>query len=421
MAKKDYPAWDDLNKKQRKLALAKWHERKDANDPDKKREAFLNEEISPGLTRRDLRRDTRSAAILKYGEADRQLKAQPARINDWFGQYKQAIAQARNAAVGNDPTAIGGYYGAAAQGVQNLQTGLTQAAQEQWAGQQAAMATDAQQRGANVDPVLAEQAKNAAGVRAGLTAGVGATVLGQAANEAAYLGRRRANADLGRVGALRENALARQELAQERGAFKADYRRQARADAIKNYLNQVAAESLITDRVADNARADTSLANTIANTRADNRRSGSQWANTLNRYGYTNGEWKNMSQAEREAARKAADAKTSDGKDRWGNTPKQRDAAQDSWNEAWRYAQTYGKHLDNEGELYDFLLSKDVNSTFARAAAYAQFHGRRLGKYKNTLRKRGVSKFPSPKASTGGGATGAAPAAPDGSGGSRPT
>lgn len=334
---KDYPAYGDLTKKQKKLALAKWHERKDAKDPAKRREAFLAEEVAPGLTRGQLRQDTRTAAQLRFGQEQRQLNRLPGRVDDWFGQYQQTIRDAQAAQQGN--------YQGAIQGVKDLQAGLTQTAKDAWAGQQAEMAADAARRGATVDPELADVAHNAANVRAAQLAGFAAQLTGQGANENAYLSRRDVNAEVGRVGALRQVASQQRDLAREKGAFKSEYRSNARGEAIKNYLNQVAAESLIQDRLADNERDKT--ADRINDANADATRKGTQgrWANSLNKYGYTNAQWRNMSPAEQKAARdKAEKDKGSEKDDKWG-TQSQQNTAKDKID----YAVSAAKRLKAAG------------------------------------------------------------------------
>lgn len=304
------PKWDDLNADQRKLAIAKWHERREKSKPakDKPKGPDLSREVAPGLTLGELRRQTRTAAQLRYGEEQRLLAHQPGRINNWFDQYQQAIKGAQAAQSQN--------YADAVQGVQNLQTGLDQASAQQWAGQQASMAADAAKRGATLDPVLADQAHNASNVRNALTGSYGAMLVGQGAAENAYLGKRKINADVGRIDSLKLNAQERRRLLREKGAFKVEYRDKAKSTAFNNALSAALRENTIQNTLADNVRADAALDNTITNTRADNKRSRAQWRNTLNKFGYTNGEWAHMSAAEREAARKAAAKKPASDKDR---------------------------------------------------------------------------------------------------------
>lgn len=236
--------WDDLSKKQRRMALKKWHQRKDAADDEATDR--LDEEVAPGLTRRDLIANTKAATTLRYGDAQRQLAHQPARINNWFAQYQQAIQGAKAAQAQTNAAAV--------QGVQNLQQGLDAAAAQQWAGQQQAMAADAAKRGASTDPGLADVAHNASNVRNALTGSYGALLATQGANEGAYLNKRQLNAQVGRVDALKLNAQQRQALAKERGAFKQTYRDQAISDAASTALKNALTMSQLGATAASTAK-----------------------------------------------------------------------------------------------------------------------------------------------------------------------
>jgi hypothetical protein len=184
--------------------------------------------VAPGLTAGQLASDTNAAANLKYGDAQRNLQAQPARTNDWFSQYQQAIAAAQTQQQAN--------YAGANQTVTGLQQGLNNAAQQQWAGQQSDMAASAAQRGATVDPALAGQAHNAANTRNDVTGAFGAMLASQGANENAALGNRKVTASQQGLEAQGVTQSALRQLLLDKGSFKQTYRDTELSNAAKTAL-----------------------------------------------------------------------------------------------------------------------------------------------------------------------------------------
>lgn len=359
MAKK-YPGWNDLNPAQKKLALKKWHQQRNGGDgkPDP-----LAREVAPGLTERELRRNVKAATGLKYGQVTQQLAGQPARTNDWYQQYRQAIEQARIQQQKD--------YLAATQGVSNLQQNLNTQAQQAWAGEQAAMAADAANRGATTDPTLAAQAHNAANVRGILTNSFGAMLATQGTAANKDLLNRKVSAGQQRVADLGRIETQRQQLSREKGQFRQTYRSEAISDASKQALNNALTASTLGDRAASTEKTQAETAQTRAETAF------------FKKYGY-----KPSAMSPKDAAALAYFRKHNEwprttpqpdrsnnsdnptGKDQYGYTRKDRERYHNQWQQAQHIAGIIGKKAGFQ-TIYDGITAKSstIPDWMARAAA----------------------------------------------------
>ena len=100
----------------------------------------------------------------------------------------------------------------------------------------------------------------------------------------------------------------------------------------------------------------------------------------------------NISQQNADAnTTRAQDAGKGSGKDRFGNTPKQRRAAQDSFTRAMSFASVLPNNTSPK-TVEAFLISKDVNAVMARAAAQMAANGYVDAKTARQLRVRGVRR-----------------------------
>lgn len=257
-----------LNPAQQKIALAKWHARQDAKtplSPAQQHKAALAQVVAPGLTQGDLNKIVGADTGLRYGPAETNLRQQPARINAAFAAYKQAINQAGSQLTGSG-SQLGGSYGNAVQGVSNLASGLDSLSKDQWAGQQAAMQADATQRGATVDPTLADQAHNASNIRNILTGSFGAQLLAQGQNTRQQYADRGVTAEQQRgetVGAARQKLA---DLLAEKGAFKVSDAQQIVANTTSNALKSALSAAQLAQSGATTANTNAKTANTQATT-----------------------------------------------------------------------------------------------------------------------------------------------------------
>lgn len=203
--------------------------------------------VTAPLTPRTLKRETKAAVRLRYGQEESALRGQvrasgqqQRNITDWYGQYQQAVEHARNATAE-------GYANAAAQ---IGQTANTSQASDQTARQQmiAKMQADAASRGATVDPTIAATGQQAeASRRTGLDEQQAATVR-TGANQNAYL------ADVGRIGVGRTVQAHEQETSRKRAiktqlaglkGEKGDYAVQYRTNARNTERTNLATEAAL--------------------------------------------------------------------------------------------------------------------------------------------------------------------------------
>ena len=288
---------------------------------------WADTEVAPGLTNRLVARQANTDTKLRYGQQETDLLKQQAQIpqmaardRSFFDDYVARINAAKVQAGVDTQNAVNA--------VGNLGQGLDESSARNWGAQQAQMQTDAQARGATVDPNLAQIAKNASTVRSGLTGSYGAMLASQGANtQANYANRALVGVQQGGEQArVRDQEVADMakrilELHGEQGAYNTSRRSEIASSAADTALKNASTQSLIGDRAADNARADKTAS-----------RSASQWSSTVNKYGVTQGAWKDWGKTPTGKAKRAQaikDAKpkpkpsTTD-KDEYGNTGLQR-------------------------------------------------------------------------------------------------
>lgn len=395
--------WSELSPKQKALGLKRWHAKRDQTElsPEAKQELArkrrLAEEVAPGLTREDLLEDVQAGTRQKFGEAEaalgqsfQQNRAQTVRTGDWFKQYQDAINEAarRQAAVNQ----------AAVQGVQQLQQGLNTDSQAQWAGQQAAMQADAANRGATVDPRLADQAHNASNVRGMLTGSYGAMLLGQGANQQADMANRAATSVQQRNEALARKQTERGDLQRERrrlkrekGDFKVTYATQIKTGAEDSALKRALTLAQVGETTADteSKRADT-ISKTLQN----------QYFAKYGKLPSAGNDLSPLEQYRLSYLRKHGyfpptgppKEPSDDGKDKFGNTPKDRERYVNYWDRSKSLAKLIGGK--DVGELAQLIIAKDstVPPWMARAAAQQIINGYVGPGSRTRLRKHGVRK-----------------------------
>jgi hypothetical protein len=218
-----------------------------------------------------------------------------------------------------------------------------------------------------------------------------------------------------------QNDLAAQiaQLALDKGDYKTTQRQQVLSDeadsALKNALTQAQIGSQTASAAATKASASKTRAETkktkaeqayfdkhgyYPSTGKPSNPDAAPQAQQAAKAGYTSAQWAKMTpEQKRDALAKAKPAGKGTDKDQYGNTTKQREAAQDSFDKAKRLADRAIKakpDLKNDpGKLIDFLVSENVNVTYAKAAVQAATHDGRLGpKTAKELKRRGVTKFP---------------------------
>lgn len=385
-------SYSSLSPKQKQMALQRWHQRNNKAAAAKAAHNPLNQEIAPGLTLGDLNRDTSAATALKYGGVTQQLNALPARTNNWYAQYQQAI---RNAQATQQQQ-----YQNAVAGVGQLQAGLNTQAQQAWAGEQAKLAQDAASRGATVDPNLAPQMHGAANVRGVLTDSFGAMLANQGASENANLTNRRLSTGLGRVQALEKIASDQGALAREKGAFKQTYRDQRISDAAKQALENALTQSTLGENVAKTAKTIADTANTRADTTATKARTA-----FLQKYGYLPGSQPSqLDQAKLDYFNKhgyfppTGPPKATGpgaGKDAYGNTSLQRTNRTSDFRKIFNAAVTWRRQHPNEPTanalgFFGFQY-KNANVDILRGAVEQAINGRVSRSRAKALRRLGVA------------------------------
>lgn len=418
----DYPSYGELNPKQKKLALRKWHQKQGTDDPegsgkDRALKAWLAKEAAPGLTNRDLLQSTRAATRLKYGETGRELgeaqqqnRLQARRSEGWFDQYQQAIAQAGQAQAANTQAAV--------QGVQGLQQGLDASSQRAWAGQHADMSADAQSRGATTDPVLADQAHNASNIRNALTGSYGAMLLSQGTNTKNALSDRGLTARQQGIEEQRKFADTGQKLAKQRvklaevkGDFRKTYRQEQISGAYDTALKSALTQAQIGETVADTANTQAQTTKTKTETRKTALENayferygkypstGARELTALERYRLNYAKTHNG----RFPGTESTSTEKDDGKDKFGNTPKDRERYRNQWDRARSLAKLIGGK--SVGELSQLLIAKEstLPPWMARAAAQQQVLGYVGPGLQVRLRKHAVTKGYKHKPAAGGG------------------
>lgn len=145
----------------------------------------LNAPVTPGsgMSVRDLIREAQAQTTVKYGPAQRALEQQKQQssatqqqIPQWFQEYRDAVSGAQ--------TQTQQAYGQANQQLVALQG---QTAQHQGQEQLTQLQSDAANRGASVDPKLAQQAAQAAQVRQAMIGSQGGALAAQGAAQQGYL------------------------------------------------------------------------------------------------------------------------------------------------------------------------------------------------------------------------------------------
>lgn len=215
-------------------------------------------------------------AQLRYGGAQAELERNARAIPDWFKDYQDQI---------NATTAANAKAQEQAQtGLAGLQAALTGLGTQQAQALQAGEAASAATRGGNAPTgQIGQTATNAGGVRRDMLGSFQALVQQQGLSQSARDTEQGRYAGGQLVSALAANAAKRQDLANERGAFKVDTRRKL----LKELHDQAIEEAVFGRELAESAsKADAA-------------------ANKVNQWGYTAAQWQQMTPAERLQAQRA--------------------------------------------------------------------------------------------------------------------
>lgn len=334
-------------------------------------------------TYRQLGTQADNAAAVKYGGAERQIGNAGVSTNRWFNSYQQDLERLKAAQQTRQDTTAG-----LLKGIGEGSAALSVADATRVAN---AQATDAAQRGATASADVKSTAIQAARNRDSLNAAYQSVSAIQGQNADNYAGQRVASAGQGKLEALGRLQVQGQNLQQEKGAYKASYLDQAKGAERTYGLNMLAAQ-LAGVKVQDAATtAATKQAETVRSHKANEKNTASNPSRQKSAadlaffkiHGYypPTGPPKNPKGS---------------GKDKFGNTPKQRQANNDTWSKAKTTAGFYWSHgaasFNNRWqELADFLVtSKNVNPLYAKAAAQRIVLGHVDAKLGKQLGQRGV-------------------------------
>ncbi|QEC49225.1 hypothetical protein FSW04_17660 [Baekduia soli] len=372
----------------------------------RKTNTYNNAPAAPGsgYTNKQIKAVVDAMAKAQFGSQQAALAQRGQSLPGWFQAYRDQINAARAA----EQTASG-------QQVTSLQ-GMATAAQ----------GDTGQLAGAPMDAEGAARAQAAAAVRSAGIQNQAALAQTLGANQNDYLTNMGLNSFGLQRGEQDKQDAAVKQLASDLGTFRTTTHDKVLSDEADNALKAALTGSQITNNVATAA----GTAAKTAKTKTDTARSAadqayfqahgyypstgkpkaadtSATASVAAKHGYSLAEWQKMTPDARRTII-AHDNKTSTSpantKDEFGNTRRQRQAANDAFDKALRLAHrslssdTSGKFTKDPGLLVDFLISENVNSALARAAVQAATHDGRLGpKTTQRLKQRGVSKFPQAK------------------------
>jgi hypothetical protein len=382
----------------------------------KKKTATLDDPaaLTAPLTPRLLGEQVTAATDLAYSAPTQELQGQrgvnaqmQANIPGWFDGYQASLARATAVQQAATANAV-----AAQQNAANTTSALDTAQQ---GTQQAAMAADAQKRGASVDPQIAATAQQAAMARrgsadafTGLTAGLGAATAGLAANrEVVGAGQRVTAQQAERNVGLNLDKTARA-LATDKGNYATTFRQKLidaeHTKTLENKAFGLNVEKAQADVAAKAASLeDKRRARVTSNRNADQSRAESK-AIAEQRIAIA------QRADQRAASKDAAQRKSRTGpyapsaganvKDAYGNSVKDRQRAQDAYDRANLLAGALPAATARKQGVEKtaaFLSSKGLSALNARAAAEKLVHGKVSAATAAKLAKRGVGMTP-PKA-----------------------
>lgn len=332
-------------------------------------------------------------------QGQRDVSAQmAANIPAWYADYRNALANATRT--------TGAAYQAAIGFQQNAANSSSALDAQQRAQDTAAMQASAQQRGATVDPDLITQGQQAAASRRamldsfmGLTANQGAAEVAFRANRETVGAGQEVKAKEGE--AARRRAIDREalNLGREKGQYAVTTRQKLLDAAHQRDLEDKAFGLDVAKAQSDEAAKAAAL---------EDRRRARQ---TTNR----NADESRRIAADRNRREEAKDAyqrrrglgpyaprgsSAANQKDAFGNTPRQRQAAQDALDRANILAGQLGAKAKEQGvaKVRAFLVSEGVNPLYALAAAERLVNGRPSAKTVAQLKRRGIKvSAPKPK------------------------
>lgn len=388
------------------------------------------------VTNRDLDRDTKATVGLGYGYLDNELQKRYAQsdammqqIPQWFDYYRGQLQQ-----LGLADAAAAQY---ATDQITNLGGTMAAAASKAASQDQAAMAQDAAVRGATVDPQAAVRAQQAAAVNTSDLATMAGLQTQLGYNSGQYFRGQEGVSEQAKVQQrLAEIAYRRNEidpdaaqLAREKGDAATTYQakrisdeRQAvlenaafglKADQADQAAQDAAARRAAQDKKARqdfiqqmgitpkrwlNMTPDQRLAWQRKLAKAKNPpqprkpETPSTIAKPPSNYTGSEADWNGMSQPARDRWVKQHPTKTTTGTskpDQFGNTRKQRRAANDSLTRAVTMART--TKSKDVAQIRDFLIFKNVNPVMATAAAQMVARGYVDAKTARQLRRRGAT------------------------------
>lgn len=255
----------------------------------------LNQPIFRGasMTNRDLARQAKALTEVAYGPQRRALSQQLQQIANlrqavpgWFDQYRQTLENLRAQTQASSQ--------ALADQVRQLQAGNDRnVGQEQveLLRQQAATA------GTQIDPSLVERAVQAAAVRSGLLGDAAAQIQGRGQADATYLGtlaalsQQRQASELARIAAQQMGLLGQQrDLEREAGMYDVQQRERISDREWQRMMEKLVFQADVSQNQAK-----------LTAQRESDRRKAREEGQRINKWGYTNDEWRRMTPAQREA------------------------------------------------------------------------------------------------------------------------
>lgn len=261
----------------------------------------------------DINRAAEQAAAVKYGDAERGVKAdigtspvQQQRITNWFDQYQQQLKD-----IGDQSQKA---YGDAVTNATTLNDATSGAAAGDTAKRVAAAAADAASRGQTVDPTVQTQADQANANRRGIVDAIAAVIGGQKANDVAYTGQRKTIATNQAIQEHRKEdntlGLLKDKLAgllTDKGAYEGTTRQNLLSGERTNQLQQATLRSQILNTVTD-AQTATDNRTQTAKDKAASRTAAAKThygpgSPQPNSFGFTYDEWSKLSAKDQKSYR----------------------------------------------------------------------------------------------------------------------
>lgn len=360
----------------------------------------LNAPFVPGssTTVRDVAREREAAVGMQYGDTERQLGQQArdsayqrdTRIPAWYADYQAQLAQGTK-----ELQAANAAANAQVQALATGNTALTGQMSNVAGAQQ-----QASQLGAAADPNAAAREQDASRIRNMLSASFGGMLATQGNNRVGQSIDTRTRivpaariqaqtAEQGRLSGIQDN---QSQLQKAKGDFRTKYTQDARDAATKSVLEAALFELNANDKAADNELAAKKVSSDIDIKRGVDPVTGKKIVKPKSAS-------ERKTQADLDFFKKhgyypptGAPSDKSNGKDRYGNTEKERRNAKNNYSTAKATANKYKGGVNGDWKLLrDFIIDKGVKEPMATAAAQEAILGKVGPNTQKSMAEIGVS------------------------------